>query len=653
MIAKKFLQLLIVSSICLGRIHAQSISEIEQSKWKSFTKTSFKIDGIPAFIVAPAKALPGNPWIWNARFPDWHTEIDSLLLERGFHVAYINTNGLLGCPRAMMIWDMFYAYLTKEKAFCARPVLEGVSRGGLFVYAWAKSNPSKLSCIYGEGPVCDFNSWPGGKGKGLGSESDWKSLKELYGLANDEEAKAYPDQPKDNLEGLASFHIPILHAIGLKDSVVPNEENTFVLLNNYIRLGGQATVVPMPVENPGSHGHHYDIRNPMAIADFICQYAASPKQFLPSENFIQTNGYLNHVRERIRNKQDITVAFLGGSITNMDGWRRKTCQYLTALFPVTKFRFINAGVPSLGSLPHAFRIQEELLNTGRIDLLFIESAVNDYVNHTPEMQQRRALEGVIRHAYKSNPKMDMVMMAFVDEFKLADYFAGMTPFEVSLHEALAKYYQIPFINLAAEVNERIKNNEFDWENDFKNLHPSAFGQEIYFNTIKTLLRNSLLQPQQIQSVQAKWPVAIERLNYENGDFIPLENISHSNGFVINPSWHPLDKLETRKGFVDVPVLEAEKPGQHLELSFAGSAIGISVVSGPDAGVINYSIDGKMQSPMNLFFEPHSAYLHLPQYLLLADGLKKGKHLLKVTISENHHEHSKGNAVRIVHFFENR
>ncbi|MBS1669589.1 MAG: SGNH/GDSL hydrolase family protein [Bacteroidetes bacterium] len=642
----------IVCCLSFGQLHAQSIKDIVKSNRGSFEKTNFKIDGIPAFILAPKNALPGNPWIWNARFPEWHTQIDSILLEKGFHVAYINTDGMLGSAKAMMIWDKFYDYLTKQKSFSTRPALEGVSRGGLFVYGWAKRNPSKVSFIYGEGPVCDFNSWPGGKGKGFGSKEEWKSLKEQYGFANDEQAKAYPDQPKDNLEGLAGFHVPILHAIGLTDSIVPNEENTFLLVNNYILLGGQATVVPMPVENPGSHGHHYDIENPKAIADIIYEYAANPKPFLPSENFIHPYGNLDHVLSRIQNKQDVTVAFLGGSITNMYGWRQKTCRYLTELFPDTKFKFINAGVPSLGSLPHAFRMQNELLELGRVDLMFIESAVNDYVNHTPETQQRRALEGVIRHAYKSNPMMDMVVMAFVDEFKLDDYKAGKIPFEVALHESLSKYYHVPFINLADEVNERIKNKEFTWEYDFKNLHPSPFGQEVYFNSIKTLLRNDLLKSGPAQKMPVVLPKPIEKLDYENGHFIPLENASGRNGFVINPSWHPTDKAGTREGYVDVPMLVGEKPGACFELAFQGTAMGISIAGGPDAGKINYSIDGKEQTPIDLFFEPHSAYLHLPQYILLADGLISKKHVLKVTIREDHNQHSKGNAMRIVHLFEN-
>ena len=44
-------------------------------------------------------------------------------------------------------------------------VLEGVSRGGLYVYRWAKNHPDTVACIYNDTPVCDFKSWPGAKGR--------------------------------------------------------------------------------------------------------------------------------------------------------------------------------------------------------------------------------------------------------------------------------------------------------------------------------------------------------------------------------------------------------------------------------------------------------------------------------------------------------
>ena len=140
-------------------------------------------------------------------------------------------------------WDELYQYMTTKYQLNAKVALIGVSRGGLFVYNWAKKNPKKVACIYAEAPVCDFKSWPMGK-NGIRSENDWHSLKAAYGFSTDQEAIAYTNNPMDNLELLAENKIPVLHMIGLEDRVVPPEENTYVLVNKYLRLGGIATIVP-------------------------------------------------------------------------------------------------------------------------------------------------------------------------------------------------------------------------------------------------------------------------------------------------------------------------------------------------------------------------------------------------------------------------
>jgi sialidase-1 len=632
-------------------MQAQTVTEGKTSQWKGFEKVEFKMDTMEAFYINPFKPLAGNPWIWRAHFPNWHTEMDSILLEKGFHVAYINTNNLFAHPRAMRAWDQFYNYLVTQKGFASKVALEGVSRGALYVYAWAKRNPSRVSCIYTEAGVCDFTSWPGGKGRGKGSPNDWKKLKDLYGFT-EEQALRYSDQPKDNLEGLASFKVPILHVIGLKDSLVPAEENTFVLVHNYLKNGGSATVIPMTRGKQELSGHHFPIEDPAALAAFIYNNNVPVAQPLKAESFLHPYGDLNNALYRITKERKATVAFLGGSITNMNGWRNKVMQFLQEQYPQTAFTFINAGIPSLGSLPHAFRVQRDVLDKGSIDLMFIEAAVNDRANGTAEIQQRRALEGIIRHAYAANPYMNLVLMAFVDEAKIAEYKEGKVPAEVKVHDDLSAYYHLPFINLAEEISERIVHKEFTWEDDFKNIHPSPFGMEIYFNSVKTLLQKEWDGKMAGQLTPVSLPVAMQRLTYTNAAYVEVDKAGNKKGFVIDPSWKPSDSAKTRTGFVEVPMLTGNTPGASFDLSFRGRSVGIAVVAGPDAGIIKFSIDGHGERQLDTF-NRYSKSLHLPQYFLLGDDLKKGHHVLQVKIADNHNEQSKGTALRIAYFLVNQ
>ncbi len=87
----------------------------------------------------------------------------------GFHIAYVNVQNLYGSPTALDAMDKFYDHVTREYGLMPKVALEGFSRGGLFALNWAARHPERVACIYNDAPVCDFKSWPGGRGKGKGS----------------------------------------------------------------------------------------------------------------------------------------------------------------------------------------------------------------------------------------------------------------------------------------------------------------------------------------------------------------------------------------------------------------------------------------------------------------------------------------------------
>lgn len=637
---------LLLSGILFLCFKSNAQDLIDSVQWKVGKKIQFTFEGRGAFIIIPDHPESGNPWVWRARFPNWHTEMDSILVSKGFHIAYVDTDGLLGHPQAMQVWDRFYTFLTKKYELAEKVALEGVSRGGLFVYGWAKRNPWKVSCIYLEAPVCDPRSWPGGKGDGIGSQKDWDHWLDLYNYAPNE-VPDIVDIPLNNLESLASFKVPILHVIGLKDKVVPPSENTFPLVQSYIEHGGPASIYPMTRGEQNLMGHHFEIEKPELFAKFIIEHSMPVQNQLNANRYIEVNKGIDRAYRKFEEEKTGTVAFLGGSITHNPGWRNKISQYLKEKFPETTFQFIAAGIPSLGSTPHAFRFEKDVLSHGIPDLLFVESAVNDRTNGFSKEAQIRALEGIVRHAKQRNRNMDIVLMAFADPDKMGDYDLGEIPEEVEVHKLVSKHYNLPFINLAREVYDRVRSNEFSWKYDFKNLHPSPFGQEIYFRTMKELLEMDNLASSNYDFVM---PDPLDRYSYDHGKYLPVTSADKLSGFQVNSSWKPDSNISTREGFVKVPMLVGEDPGSSFQFEFYGEAIGIAIISGPDAGRILYTIDGKKYPPLELYTR-WSSQLHLPWYLMLDDELEQGKHTLVVEISDASHDDSLGTACRIVYFLQ--
>ncbi len=99
------------------------------------------------------------------------------------------------------------------------------------------------------------------------------------------------------------------------------------------------------------------------------------------------------------------------------------------------------------------------------------------------------------------------------------------------------------------------------------------------------------------------------------------------------------------------MLVADEPGATLKLKFRGTAVGIFVAAGPDAGVVEYSVDGQPPETQDLFTK-WSGGLHIPWAYVLNAELTDGDHELTLRIADKKNESSKGHACRIVAFLLN-
>ena len=100
------------------------------------------------------------------------------------------------------------------------------------------------------------------------------------------------------------------------------------------------------------------------------------------------------------------------------------------------------------------------------------------------------------------------------------------------------------------------------------------------------------------------------------------------------------------------MLVSNSPGSKLKLTFDGSAVGIAVAAGPDAGIIEYRIDKGDWQKLNLFTKWSKSF-HLPWYYTLASTLDNKKHQLELKITNEKDVQSKGYACRIRYVYVNK
>ena len=238
------------------------------STWGGFKRFDFVVAGRPGLLVAPKTAAPGKPWIWRTEFFEHEPQADLALLERGWHVAYVNAQNLYGAPRAMAIFDAYFELVTRRYGLARRVVLEGLSRGGLYAFNYAVAHPERVAALYLDAPVLDVHSWPGRAKATPGGAKLWAELREAYGL-NAEEALAFKGSPVERIEALAKAGIPILLIAGDADETVPLPENGGRLKRRYDELGG----VCETIIKPGGKHHPHSLPDPTPIVNFIVKHA--------------------------------------------------------------------------------------------------------------------------------------------------------------------------------------------------------------------------------------------------------------------------------------------------------------------------------------------------------------------------------------------
>jgi pimeloyl-ACP methyl ester carboxylesterase len=236
------------------------------SDWNGYPRIDFRVGNRSAILVQPKSPAPGRPWIWRTEFFGHEPQADIALLAKGFHLAYIDVQNLYGAPVALDAMDALYDDLLKTHQLSSKTTLIGMSRGGLFAFNWAALHPDRVASLYVDAPVCDFKSWPGGKGKGPGSPADWSQLLAAYNLT-EPAALAYGKNPVDNLAPIAKAGIPILAVIGQEDEAVPVSENIDVVEKRYLALGGRIQVI----RKPGGKHHPHSLQDPAPIVDFIVE----------------------------------------------------------------------------------------------------------------------------------------------------------------------------------------------------------------------------------------------------------------------------------------------------------------------------------------------------------------------------------------------
>ena len=345
---------------------------------------------------------------------------------------------------------------------------------------------------------------------------------------------------------------------------------------------------------------------------------------------------------------DVTVAYLGGSITEQSGWRIQSLERFQRQYPASRFKEVNAAIGGTGSQLGVFRVEHDVLRH-RPDLIFVEFAVNDSSVKPEDIV--RQMEGIVRKTRRQLPDCDLcfVYTLTAADNQLGPLKAGKMSISASAMERVADHYGIATIHMGLEVARLEKEGKLQMRapgvdlvqiagKDLDHGAPmrltadgkiafAADGVHPYTDTGHRLYTEAIMRSLpalQAAGKKAKTPLLPEPLDVGNLEQARLLNVEEA---VMTGPWTRLTAADIAQGaisgnagqaFLDrLPSLWRGEPGAELSFRFKGSLLTMYDVVGPDSGSVEITVDGRTRKDVR--FSPWCTY-HLLSTMWVAAGI---------------------------------
>lgn len=269
------------------------------------------------------------------------------------------------------------------------------------------------------------------------------------------------------------------------------------------------------------------------------------------------------------NGEEVTIAYLGGSITDgSSASPQATCcyaylsyQWWVETFPDATINYVNAGIGATDSYLGVHRVQSDVLDYNP-DVVIVEFSVNDYKQVCEE-----SYESLIRRilAWDSEPA---VVCLFLTQENFSDY--------QSVHQVLAYKAEVSMVSYRNVLYNCVEDGSLSWSDvgSTDGTHPVNAGHALIANLLTNFFRSVL---EQIPTMEYK-PYEIPSLTSTKCRYMDAEMLTSSE---ITPS--ACDGFDTTT--ISHPFSEAWRTTTGGSISFE--------VTGSNFGIVFYgTTDGK-------------------------------------------------------------
>ena len=188
--------------------------------------------------------------------------------------------------------------------------------------------------------------------------------------------------------------------------------------------------------------------------------------------------------KKLRAGEEVTVAFLGGSITQGSSagndlcYARLTANWIQEQFPDATVNYVNAGIGATGSYIGVHRCDNDVLSHDP-DIVFVDFSVNDTTERTE--LNKLTYESLMRKLWfaESSPAVVTIAMTQDNGTSFQDY-----------HGEIVKRYDIPMISYKNAILDIVDKGYIKWTDiSDDNIHPNVPGHALLTDLITNYLQS--------------------------------------------------------------------------------------------------------------------------------------------------------------------
>lgn len=329
------------------------------------------------------------------------------------------------------------------------------------------------------------------------------------------------------------------------------------------------------------------------------------------------------VIKKLQAGEEVTIAYLGGSITQGTGADNENCyaalttKWIESQYPDAKVNYVNAGIGATGSYIGVHRCDAQVLSHDP-DLVFIDFSVNDESQNNAI--NKLTYEGLIRKIWKhsSNPGIICIAMTQDNGTSVQD-----------CHGEVTEKYSVPFVSYHDAMLNFLNTNDVQWSDiSGDNIHPNMSGHAILSAMLTTYLQYVTDNLDSIDDADPELaPAGDEGAKYENAVLLTTDEAHpvttgafemkqmEFGGFK-NP-W--IAKLPADAEITDDDAFVIEVEAQNIGLLYAKLT--------SNAGMADVYVDDELVATINADFT--GGWGNYVNFTQVKSFMTSGKHTLKI------------------------